>query len=226
MNRKPKGSEKKKRTQSAMRDKYWRKVLSMVEKESWEELCSYVGKHPWLAVSAMSRSILPDYLAGEKDYGLLRLLCNVEKVPPEVIQYIIDRGARDTLGRAYLERLLVGNGDDSDAIDSQSEETADSPLVAAKVLRTCERPAEVIEKMQDILEQGLQDEDSARRKLAERCIARSQVFYDILMILYEHDAQAELERCLECEPLMLMAAGGTIESYDAIEAALSDNKIH
>lgn len=213
---------KKKRTQGTMQDRYWRQVMVLAENKEWDKLSEMVAKHPWLATGSIGRSILPDYLAGEKDYGLLRLLCNVKDVPMRVIKDLISRGAKDTVGRAYLERLLVGAevGEESDLADEDSDI---SPVVAAAVLGTCNKPEEVIEKMQQVLEQGLQDEDPARRRLAEKCVGRSQVFYDLLMVLYDNDAVDKLKPCLANELILDMAASGTLESFQAIENTLSGN---
>lgn len=222
MSRKLKSAGKKKNGQRSMRDRYWKQVLVYAELRQWPELCDYVDTYPWLATAAMGPTILPDYLAGEKEYGLLRLLCNVEDVPVEVIRKMIALGARDREGRGYLERLLVGEGVDDSEAGLERMAAADSPLVAAEVLRTCEQPAEIINRMQQILEQGLQDTDSGRKELAERCIGRSQLFYDLLLLLNDHDAVDRLKSCLGRRKLLALAAEGGLSDFSEIEAILAE----
>jgi hypothetical protein len=220
MGKKLKLAGKKMLSQRSMRDKYWKQVLTFAEQKSWAELDAYVDKYPWLATAAMGPTILPDYLAGDKSYGLLRLLCNVEDVPVEIIRKIIARGAKDAEGRGYLERLLVGDSGDG-ATDPKLAAAADSPVIAAEVLRTCTRPSEVIEKMQQVLEQGIQDDDAGRKLLAERCVGRSQLFYDLLMLLYENDAQNRLDECLANIEMLVQPGNGGLADYAEIEKILA-----
>ncbi len=220
MGKKLKLAGKKMLSQRSMRDKYWKQVLAYAEQKSWAELDVYISKYPWLATAAMGPTILPDYLAGDKSYGLLRLLCNIEDVPVDIIRNIIARGAKDSEGRGYLERLLVGSSGDMNA-DPQLAAAADSPVIAAEVLRTCTRPAEVIEKMQQVLEQGLQDDDVGRKALAERCIGRSQLFFDLLMILYENNAQERLSECLANAEILVKVGNGSLADYVEIEKILN-----
>jgi hypothetical protein len=170
----------------------------------------------------MGSTMLPEYLAGEKEYGLLRLLCNVEDVPVQLIRKLISLGARDRKGRAYLERLLVGEGAADPAVDRRVVSAVDSPLVAAEILMTCDQPIEVIDRIQQVLEQGLDDEDGDRRALAERCIGRSQLFYDLVMLLDEHDAVDLLKRCLSREQLLTVAAEGNLTEFSVIERILAE----
>jgi hypothetical protein len=221
MGKKLKLAGKKIFSQRSMRDKYWKQVLAFAEQKSWEDLNAYVSKYPWLATAAMGPTILPDYLAADKSYGLLRLLCNVEDVPVALIRKIIALGAKDNEGRGYLERLLVGNS--GDGVDPQLPTAGDSPLIAAEVLRTCTRPAEVIEKMQQVLEQGIQDDDAGRKELAERCVGRSQLFFDLLMMLYENDALNRLDACLANSELLVRAGNGNLTDFSEIEKILAGN---
>ncbi|WP_136810186.1 hypothetical protein [Desulfosediminicola flagellatus] len=223
MSNKIKATTGKKRTKGSMQDKYWRQVMVLAEGKQWAELTELVTKQPWLATASIGRSILPDYLAGEKDYSLLRLLCNAEDVPIQLMRDLIARGAKDAQGRAYLERLLVGAeiGDEPEEPGDVDEDI--SPVVAAAVLATCNDPAEVIGRMQQVLEQGLQDESEGRRKLAEKCIGRSQVFYDLLMLLEENDALDKLKACLANELIVDSVASGKLDSLQAIENMLSGN---
>lgn len=205
-----------------MHDRYWKQVLAYAEKRQWQELDAYLDNYPWLATAFMGPNVLPEYLAAEKEYGLLRLLCNIEDVPLDLVKKLIERGARDRGGRGYLERLLAGDGAGATEADRRRAAAADSPLIAAEVLKTCEFPAEVIEKMQQILEQGLQDDNRGRRTLAERCIGRSQLFYDLLMLLYAHDAVELLRRCLGREKLLELAAEGNVKEFKDVEKILAE----
>ncbi len=223
MSKKIKAVKKKQRTHGAMQDPYWKQVIALAESKQWVELAELVAKHPWLATGSISRSILPDYLAGEKDYGLLRLLCNAEDVPIRLMRDLISRGAKDPQGRAYLERLLVG-AEVGDVSEAGGDASADiSPVVAGAVLATSAKPAEVIERMQQLLEQGLQDEDKGRRQLAEKCVGRSQVFYDLLMLLRDNDGESLLKACLVNELILDLVAAGKLENFEALENTLSGN---
>ncbi len=192
-----------------MKNKYWKQVFALADTKAWQDLCTLVEKNRWLATTAISSSMLPDYLADDKDYGLLRLLANVEDIPAGVIRKIISFGARDTKGRCYLVRLLAGGEDLSAgaAVESvalaEREALADSPLVAAELLKTAERPIEVIQQMQRTLEQGINDSDPQRRALAERCLDRSQLFYDLVLLLQDEGAENRLVDCLASEELLL-----------------------
>lgn len=221
MSKKLKSAGKKNIAQSSMRDRYWKQVMLLTEQRQWQKLCDYVDNYPWLATTFMGPSILPDYLAGEKEYGLLRLLCNIEDVPVEVVRKIISLGARDANGRGYLERLLAGSSADATEDDRLQTVAADSPLVAAEVLKTCDHPEKVIDRMQQVLEQGLDDADAERKALAERCIARSQMFYDLLMLLYENDAADLLQNCLGREELLELAAQGNLKDFRRIKEILT-----
>lgn len=210
----------KKRNQRSMRDKYWKQAMALAEQQDWKGFCKYVDSHRWLATAFMGTSLLPDYLAGEKEYGLLRLLCNLESVPVDVIEYLIARGARDKHGRAYLERLLVGTEPTSEE-STKEKSLGDAPFVAAALLKTCDNPPNVIDKMQTILEEGVQDQSSNRSALAKRCIGRSQLFYDLMLLLYENDAADKLIQCLGSEVVLQLAADGRLTEYATLEAALS-----
>ncbi|SHO44785.1 hypothetical protein SAMN02745220_00875 [Desulfopila aestuarii DSM 18488] len=185
----------------------------------WGKLSDYIDSYPWLATAFMGTKVLPEYLAGEREYGLLRLLCNVEEVPPSIIAKLISLGARDLVGRAYLERLLAGVEKGGESTEEQMS-GADSPIVAAMVLATTQDPVEVIERMQRVLEQGVQDEDADRRALAERCIGRSQIFYDLQQLLYEHDRIDLLLACLGSKQVLEQMAAGDILSLADVEKAL------
>ncbi len=222
MSKKLKVKGKKKSVLRAMRDRYWKQAMVFAEQREWQKLCEYVDVNPWLATAYMGPTILPDYLASEKEYGLLRLLCNVEDVPVSVIRHLINFGAKDRSGRAYLERLLVGTtATDSDP-DNEKIVAGDSPFVAAAVLRTCDDPVGVIDKMQTILEEGLQDQDSARKSLARRCIDRSQLFFDLMLMLYENDAADKLLECLGRDKILQLAVDGKLTKYTVLESVLME----
>lgn len=222
MSKKLKSTGKKKISQQPMRDRYWKQVMIFAGQRQWQELGNYVDNYPWLATTFMGPSILPDYLAAEKEYSLLRLLCNVEDVPLEVVRKIILLGARDKNGRAYLERLLAGTGADETEADHQLAAAADSPLVAAEVLKTCEYPEEVIDRIHQVLEQGLGDADPGRKAMAERCIGRSKLFHDLLMLLYENDATDLLQSCLGRRKILELAGQGELKSYMRIKEILAE----
>jgi len=185
----------------------------------WEKLSDYLDSHPWLATAFMGPSVLPEYLAGEREYGLLRLLCNIEEVPAVIIAKLIALGARDSGGRAYLERLLAGVEHGAESSERQTS-GADSPIIAAMVLATTKDPVEVIEKMQRVLEQGVQDDDVGRRALAERCIGRSQFFYDLQQLLYEHDRIDLLQACMRDDKFLEQMAARNILSFADVEKNL------
>ena len=88
------------------------------------------------------------------------------------------------------------------------------------VLATTQDPVEVIERMQRVLEQGVQDENADRRALAERCIGRSQIFYDLQQLLYEHDRIDLLLTCLGSKQVLEQMAAGNILSLADVEKAL------
>lgn len=222
MSNKPKSAGKKKYSQRSLRDRYWKQVMVLAEKRQWQELGDYVDANPWLATANMGPTILPDYLAGEKGYGLLRLLCNVEDVPLFLIKKIISLGASDKNGRAYLERLLVGDGSDKTELDRQRGVAANSPMVAAEVLKTCENPVDIIDKMHGIIEEGLRDNDSERQALARRCIGRSQLFFELMQILYENDSVDLLIQCLGDEKLLQLALVGKLTDFSVIEGVFGD----
>jgi len=208
-------------TRNSFHDKYWKQVMRYAGHGEWEKLSTYLDSYPWLATAFMGPSVLPEYLVGEREYGLLRLLCNVEEVPASIIVKLISLGARDLNGRAYLERLLAGV-EHGDALAEQRKSGADSPVIAAMVLATCQDPVGVIDRMQQVLEQGVQDADADRRALAERCIGRSQVFYDLQQLLYEHDRIDLLPACLRSETLLEQLAVGSIPSVTDVEKILGE----
>ena len=192
---------KKNNLRNTLHDKYWKQAMLYAGLAEWQKLERYIDSNTWLATAYMGPNILPDYLAGEREYGLLRLLCNVEEVPVSIIAKLIRLGAKDSGGRAYLERILAGSEHGSESVEPHKT-GADSPIVAALVLATNDDPVEVIERTQRVLEQGIQDDDDNRRALAQRCIGRSQFFYDLQQLLYEHDRIALLNICLQDEALL------------------------
>lgn len=207
--------KKKTAAQNGMRVKYWRQLFSLAEQQAWEELCSLVEKNRWLATAAISPSLLPDYLAEDKEYDLLRLVANVEDIPVEVIRKITSIGAKDLSGKSYLVRLLVGG--EGDVAD---QAMADSPLVAAELLKTAVRPIKVIEQMQRTLEQGLTDTNAQRRSLAERCLDRSQLFYDLVLVLQEEGAENRLAECLASEELLLQFQNPEARDWSTVTTML------
>lgn len=204
-----------------MHDRYWKQVMQFVAHEEWEKLSDYLDSYPWLSTAFMGTGVLPEYLATEKEYGLLRLLCNIEAVPESIIAKIISQGAKDSNGRAYLERLLAGVENMSPGHDRTATSGADSPLIAGMVLATTDDPVEVIERIQGVLEQGVQDGDGDRRTLAEKCIGRSQVFYDLQQLLYEHDRIDLLHACLGNRGVLLEMASGHLISLADVEKLLA-----
>jgi len=192
---------------NSLHDKYWKRVMLYAELSEWQKLEEYIDSYPWLATACMGPNILPDYLASEREYGLLRLLCNVDEVPVSIIAKLIRLGAKDSGGRAYLERILAGSEHGSESLEP-NKTGADFPLVAALVLATNDNPVEVIDRTQRVLEQGIQDDDDNRRALAQRCIGRSQFFYDLQQLLYEHDRISVLKSCLQDEALLTRLAEG------------------
>lgn len=202
-----------------MHDRYWRQLMQFAAQGEWENLVAYVERHPWLATAAMGPGVLPDYLAGEREYGVLRLLCNIEDVPVSAVRRLIELGARDSSGRGYLERLLAGG--EKYLLDQQHQSPAESPGVAALVLATCNDPKEVIERMHGILSKGLQDPDDGRRLLAERCIGRSRFFNELLTLLYEADRADLLLSCLGDEGVLEDFAAGRITIGEEIAARLA-----
>jgi len=212
-------NSKKSSQRNSLHDKYWKQVMQFAGHAEWEKLSDYLDSHPWLATAFMGSSVLPEYLAGEREYGLLRLLCNIEEVPAVIIAKLISLGARDSGGRAYLERLLAGVEHGAESYERQTS-GADSPIIAAMVLATCQDPVEVIEKMQRVLEQGVQDDDVDRRALAERCIGRSQFFYDLQQLLYEHDRIDLLQACMRNDKFLEQMAARNISSFADVEKSL------
>jgi|GEM_PF-4198298 len=207
--------KKKTAAQNGMRLKYWRQVFHLAEQQAWEELCTLVEKNRWLATAAISPSLLPDYLADDKDYDLLRLVANVEDIPVEVIRKMTSIGAKDLTGRSYLVRLLVGGEK-----EESEQAKADSPLVAAELLKTAANPIQVIVQMQRTLEQGLTDTNAQRRALAERSLDRSQLFYDLVLVLQEEGAEDRLADCLACEELLLQFQKMEERDWSTITAVL------
>lgn len=212
-------NSKKNGSRNSLHDKYWKQVMRFAGNAEWEKLSRYLDNYPWLATAFMGPNVLPEYLAGEQEYGLLRLLCNVEEVPPSIIAKLISLGAKDSRGRAYLERLLAGVEHGAESSGQHTSE-ADSPLIAAMVLATTQDPVEVIERMQRVLEQGIHDDDGERRALAERCIGRSQVFYDLQQLLYDHDRIDLLQVCLGSEKLLGQMAARDLLSIADVEEIL------
>lgn len=200
---------KKNASQSGMRNKYWKQVFTLADKKAWEDLCGLVEKNRWLATASISAALLPDYLAEDKQYGLLRLLANVEDIPTDVIRKMIALGAHDKNGRCYLVRLLAGGETGSDdrgslpVAEKEVDTLSDSPLIAAELLKTADQPVEIIKQMQRTLEHGVNDSDPQRRILAERCIKRSQLFFDLVLLLQEQGVENRLSDCLACEELLL-----------------------
>lgn len=202
-----------------MHDRYWRHLMQFAGNSEWSNLVAYVESHPWLATASMGPNVLPDYLAGEKAYGVLRLLCNIEDVPVAVVRRLIELGARDGSGRGYLERLLAGA--EKLLLDQHYQSPAESPAVAALVLATCEDPKGVIERMHGVLGKGLQDADDGRRLLAERCIGRSGFFNRLLTLLYQVDRVDLLPNCLGDEHLLDELAAGRLATGEEVVARLA-----
>lgn len=207
--------KKKTAAQNGMRVKYWRQVFSLAERQAWDELCTLVEKNRWLATAAISPSLLPDYLAEDKDYDLLRLVANVDDIPVEVIRKITSIGAKDPAGRSYLVRLLVG-----EERKESDQAKADSPLVAAELLKTAVHPTKIIVQMQRTLEQGVTDTNAERRALAERSLDRSQLFYDLVLVLQEESAEDRLAECLASEELLLQFQEPEARDWRTVTAVL------
>lgn len=202
-----------------MRDKYWKQVFFLAEQRAWEDLCLLVEKNRWLASEAISSSMLPEYLADDKEYGLLRLLANVADIPVEVIRRLIALGARDKNGRCYLVRLLAG-GDGGEEQSDNHQAMAESPLIAAELLKSAERPFQVIRQMQRTLEQGTNDSNPERRALAERCLERSQLFFELIELLQEWGGEDRLSDCLSSEELLLQLQDPDNRRWETVSRTL------
>lgn len=212
----------KKGSRSSMHDRHWKQVMLYAGHGQWQQLGEYIDRYPWLAKAYMGPGCCRIIWQEKRSMACCGCSATVrmshQPSSPESSAW----GARDPEGRGYLERLLAGAENSPLATAHQEQSSpADSPLIAAMVVATSDNPVQCIERMQNVLEQGVQDDDTNRRALAERCIGRSQILFDLLMFLYEHDRIDLLLHCLASEKVLELAAAGKLGNLDALHNGLA-----